>query len=133
MKTPLTHGFALLLLALCLPARAQTTSFTYQGRLDYGGVPITGTNDFQFSVWDALSGGNQVGLVNTLTRPVTNGLFTATLDFGNTPFAAGAPRWLEIAVRTNNPGNPPPYAILSPRQALSSVPYALTAGNLTGA
>jgi hypothetical protein len=113
-----------------LPAGAQGTAFTYQGRLDNGGVPVTGNYDFQFYLRDALSGGNPVSITNAPTLVgVSNGLFTVTLDFGNDPFAAGAPRWLEIGVRTNGG---PAYLALAPRQALTAVPYAMTAGNLTG-
>src|SRR5439155_90756 len=60
---------------------------------------------------------------------VSNGLFTATLDFGAGVFS-GPARWLEIAVRTNGAGS---FTVLTPRQALTATPYAITAGNLTGA
>src|SRR6058998_3090639 len=105
--------------------------FRYQGQLNDGGIPATGSYDFQFYLRDALTGGNPVGTTNTLAPVgVTNGLFAVTLDFGNSPFSAGAPRWLEVGVRTN--GSPANYAVLVPRQAMLPTPYALTASNLTG-
>ncbi len=42
-------------------AAAQTTSFTYQGRLADGGQGATGTYQFTFKLFDAATGGNQIG------------------------------------------------------------------------
>ena len=110
-----------------LGASAQGTAFTYQGRLNNGGYPANGSYDLTFALFDAVSGPAQVG--TTLTKSptaVSNGLFTVTLDFGNQ--FPGAARWLEIGVRTNGGG----FTALAPRQALTSAPYAITAGNLSG-
>ena len=97
------------------------TSFTYQGRLSNGTNATAGLYDLTFSVWNASTGAAQVG--NTLTNAavgVTNGLFTATLDFGSGVFDGNA-RWLEVEVRTNGSGA---FVTLAPRQALSATPYA---------
>src|SRR3974390_806883 len=85
---------------------AQGTAFTYQGQLADGGNPATGFYDFQFRVFDTAptNTGTSLGSPNpniTNALPVSNGLFSVTLDFGNNPFAIGAPRWLDIAVRSN--------------------------------
>ena len=56
---------------------------------------------------------------------VSNGLFSVTLDFGVSPFN-GNPCWLEMGVRTNGPGA---FAILAPRQPITSTPYAVQALN----
>src|ERR1017187_1086365 len=109
---------------------AQGTAFTYQGRLLDTGSPANGNYDMRFYLRDALSAGNPVGATNTLAPvAVSNGLFTVVLDFGSGIFT-GSARWLEIAVRTN--GSVSAYNALSPREALTAVPYAITAGNLTG-
>ena len=53
---------------LASPALAQTplgTSFTYQGRLVESGTPPNGSYDFRFVLYDAASGGNQVGPQNS--------------------------------------------------------------------
>src|SRR5712691_3127220 len=47
-------------------ALAQTTSFTYQGRLTDGGTPANGNYDLQFALFDSLSGGAQVGCCHFL-------------------------------------------------------------------
>src|SRR5258705_1728058 len=105
--------FWLLLVLSALVASAQTTSFTYQGRLTDGGTAATGNYDLQFALFDALSGGAQVG--TTQSKPniaVSAGIFTVQLDFGANAFP-GANRWLEISTRLTGA---PAFTILSPRQ-----------------
>ncbi|MGA3145617.1 MAG: hypothetical protein ABSF10_21685, partial [Verrucomicrobiota bacterium] len=67
-------------LFLALPARAQTTAFTYQGQLTGSNIAVTGTYDFRFRIFDANS--NVVaGPLTNAPVGVTNGLFTVALDF----------------------------------------------------
>ena len=61
--------------------------------------------------------------MGTNALDVSNGLFTVTLDFGSGIFT-GADRWLEINVRTNGGGA---FTTLSPRQRITTVPYAYEA------
>jgi hypothetical protein len=99
------------------------TAFTYQGQLNKAGTPLNATADFQFSLWDALSGGTQIGVtvpVNNVT--VQNGAFVVVLDFGSAAFDGNA-RWLQIAVRS--PAGSGTFTTLSPRQELTPTPYAL--------
>ena len=113
------------LLALCQNLYAQGTAFTYQGRLNSAGSTVTGSYDFQFIAYDSSIGGNQQGVIVTTNGvPVSNGLFTVTLDFGSV--FTGAARWLDIAVRTNGGTS---YTVLSPRQNLTPIPYAIFAAN----
>jgi hypothetical protein len=124
----LTRSAAALALGLSVlagQAGALGTAFTYQGQLEQSGTPTNGTCDFQFSLFDALSGGNQVGATLTVTPvSVTDGLFTVQLDFGGSAFD-GNNRWLQIAVRCpTGSGN---YTTLAPRQPLTAAPYALYA------
>src|SRR2546428_12533160 len=53
--------FALLLLLNAGRVVAQTSAFTYQGRLTDGGTPANGNYDLQFTLWDSASGGSQIG------------------------------------------------------------------------
>ncbi|HEY9171169.1 MAG TPA: FG-GAP repeat protein, partial [Verrucomicrobiae bacterium] len=119
-----------------LSSVAQSTAFTYQGRLRDSGTPATGICDLRFTIYDAASGGNQVG--STVTADdvaLTNGLFNVVLDFGASVFS-GDDRWLEIELR---PGaETGAYSTLSPRRPIQAVPYAMqaatatTAGSLSG-
>jgi hypothetical protein len=101
------------------------TAFTYQGRLQSGGAPYSGTCDLQFGLWDAEAGGTQAGTTQTLSGVLlTDGYFTVRLDFGSGRFT-GEARWLEIAVRC--PAGSGAYTPLTPRQPLTPAPYALWA------
>ena len=121
------RAISLLLLigAALSDAHAQSTAFTYQGRLNASGVPADGSYDFRFTVYDSAGGATIVaGPLTGSGVPVTNGLFAVTLDFGTGVFT-GPARWLQIAVRTNGAFT---FTNLSPRQALSPSPYAIHAG-----
>ena len=111
-------------------AFGQGTAFTYQGRLKNGASAASGAYDFQFSLYDALSGGSQQGSTltfdgaggNPAPITVTAGLFTVKLDFGNQ--FPGAARFLQIGVRPHATGG---YSVLTPRQPLTPAPYSVTA------
>src|SRR6267378_4449945 len=118
----------LLIFACASTAFAQTTSFTYQGRLTDGGTPANGTYEIQFTLWDASAGGTQQPQPAPVTITRTNvqvsaGSFSVqpALDFGATAFP-GADRYLEISVRRSGVD---PFATLSPRQQITSTPYAI--------
>jgi len=130
----------LILLAIPITAEAQSTAFTYQGRLTDGGSPANGNYDLQFTLWDALSGGTQQPQPSpvTVTKTsvvVANGVFTVSLDFSANAFP-GADRYLEIGVRLTGAQG---ITILAPRQQITSTPYAVrtqsaaTADNATTA
>ena len=122
----------LVLLTGNIVAAPMGTAFSYQGRLQQSGGPANGLYDFQFSLWDAMSSGNLVGATQAVANvTLSNGLFTAQLDFGPGPFS-GSARWLEIGVRTNGGGQ---FTALLPRQPLLPTPYSImayTASNLLG-
>lgn len=113
-------------------ASAQTTSFSYQGRLADAGQGATGTYQFQFKLFDAVSGGSQIGAtISDLTANVTNGSFAVQLDFGALAFN-GSERYLEVSVR-RSPADF--YTLLTPRERIASAPYAVrsnSASNFTG-
>ena len=98
------------------------TQFSYQGRLEDNQVPATGLYDFEFRLFDALSGGTQIGLPLQLNDiPVEDGTFSVELDFGAGAFG-GQARWLAVAVREGVSSGS--YEALNPRQALTAAPVA---------
>src|SRR5687767_9188902 len=123
-------GLLLIWLALSLSlvqqtASAQSTEFTYQGRLLFGGEPANGSHDFEFRLFSDAEGSAQVGTAVTLMAVnVVNGVFSVRLDFGNQ--FPGTQRYLEIRVRQAGQEF---YAVLTPRQAITSAPYAIKSLN----
>jgi hypothetical protein len=114
-------------LALALPVLGQPTAFTYQGRLKNGAASAAGLHDFRFRLWDAASGGTQLGTTLCVDNIlVTEGLFTSTIDFGQ-QYASPSQRFLEIEVRADsglNCSNIGGFVLLAPRQLLTAAPLA---------
>lgn len=88
------------------------------------GAPAGGSYDFTFKLFDASAGGAQIGADIVLKDvPVTNGIFTVTLDFGEAAFAGGGRRFLEIAVRAG--AGTGAFTVLSPRQEITNPPFSI--------
>ena len=131
-ETPVKRKILIIVFNLALAlgavrsANAQT-AFTYQGKLVDDCCPATGLYDLRLRLYPSAGpGGSPVSGTPTLTQPgvpVTNGLFTASLNFGDAAFN-GSRRWLQIEVRTNSTGS---YETLAPRTELTPTPYALYA------
>ncbi len=119
----------MLILLAASNAMAQTTQFTYQGKLTDNGNPANGNYDFQFTLFDALSGGAPQGIIPLSSVPVTAGLFFVRLDFGSAVFP-GADRFLEIAVK---PASGSTFTVLSPRQPVTSTPYTVRSATAASA
>lgn len=93
------------------------TAFTYQGVLKDSGAPADGSYDLVFRLFDAATGGSQVGSDLALSSvAVSDGLFNVELDFGSV--YDGTALWLEIEVDLTT---------LGARQALTPTPHALYA------
>lgn len=123
-----------LALACLCPALswAQPASVVYQGYLtDDAGLPIEGDVDLFFGIFDAPTGGMQLGTRSVPNATVAAGSFTVALDLDAADLSAAADVWLEVAVGDA-------FNVLSPRQRLGSVPFALrcadadTLGGLAG-
>jgi hypothetical protein len=119
MKTKLCYFFILLaLLAGVHHSAAQgSTAFTYQGQLQDGGTNVTGTNTMIFALYDAASGGSQVGKSITNIVVLADGLYSIDLDFGAGAFN-GSARWVNVTFAGET---------VTPRGMIMAVPYALYA------
>lgn len=108
-----------------------TETFTYQGRLDSGGSPFTGSKQMTFSLW---TDANSQELGSRMSLPlqfqaieINKGLFTADLEFtvpGQPSTFDGTERFLQIEVADVGGANP---VVLSPRTRLTSAPYSIYA------
>lgn len=104
----------------------QETAFSYQGCLNSGSGPANGYYNFSFGLYSTNANGVPIGgIITNYDVTVSNGLFTTVLDFG--PIFNGTAYWLEIGVEDISSTND--FTILSPRQALNSIPYAVYAVN----
>ncbi len=122
-------ALAVALLLTTAATHAQTplgTSFTYQGELASGGSPATGSFDLRFSLFDAATGGSQIGsTLCSANLAVDAGRFATSLDFG--PVFTGLSRFLQIEVRPATGlgcGDATGYTVLTPRQELTTTPNA---------
>ncbi len=118
-----------LIVITALAVFSQTTEFTYQGSLKDGASSANANYDFEFALFDAVSGGNQIGA--TIPRnnmSITNGIFTVKLDFGSS--FPGVDRYLHIRVRLVGQ---PTFTTLSPRQMVNSAPYSVKSLNTDNA
>jgi hypothetical protein len=119
---------AAILLALPMPAFALSNVFSYQGSLNDGGTPASGSYDLQFQLQS--SAGVDVGA--PLVREdvaVAAGLFSVELDFGAA--ITSADFRLQIGVR---PGaSTGAFTTLSPTTNLRPAPQAQIAGLATEA
>jgi len=106
---------ALLFTAKLSPAQTDTT-FTYQGELRESSNAANGMYNMDFSMFNALAGGSQIGsTVSIAGQDVVDGLFSVELDFGAQDFA-GSQYWLEIVIDGNT---------LSPRQPMTASPFSI--------
>ena len=123
MRTSITKLFLAVSIVFASVATysAQTTEFTYQGRLLDGSLPANASYDLEFRLFNSEISGAPIGTVSRPAVMVNTGIFTVKLDFG--PVFDGSPRWIEIAVKPA--GSAGPFTLLSPRQSISSAPYAV--------
>ena len=129
MKASIRRLLVALALALPWSAFAQGTAFTYQGKLNDGGSPASGSYDLTFTLFATNTGGVILaGPVTNGATIVSNGLFTTLVNLGPGAFTGGS-NWLEIAVRTNGASS---FRTLTPRQQVTPTPYAIMAENVTG-
>ena len=108
------------------PQALAGTGFTYQGQLKKANGLVNAVCDFQFSLWDDVSAGVQLGSTQSIAGVnVSAGLFTVQLNgagqFGPAAFNSQG-RWVQVGVKCAGDAV---FATLSPRQPLTPTPYAL--------
>lgn len=100
------------------------TAFTYQGRLTSLGAEFDGAIDLMVTPYAQADGGSPTAPpVTLLDVPVSDGLFTAEIDFG--ALYGPAPAYLEIMVK--DASNDGPFSLVSPRQPVTPTPKAVHA------
>ncbi|MFH1429816.1 MAG: hypothetical protein ABIH39_08770 [Candidatus Margulisiibacteriota bacterium] len=124
MKRIILGGLLIMLVGVA--AIAVPNSISYQGRLMENGVLVTGAKEFDFAIYDALTGGASLWSVDDVSVECRQGIYSVELgDVGNpvTPgILAGGSAYLQITVGSD---------VLSPRIKLTSVGFALEAGGIT--
>lgn len=139
----LTLGRAAAEDALLAPSGGAPTVVSYQGRVQVGGAPFSGSGYFKFAIVNAAgdttywsndgtgSGGGEPTAAVPLT--VNNGLFTVllgdtTLSGMTRPLSAAAfstpDRYLRVWFRAGESGD---FTLLAPDTRIAAVPYALQA------
>lgn len=119
-------GAGLIVFAQSALAAPPGTSFTYQGLLTDGGGAVTTAVDVRFTLWDDPVAGTQVAGPVTVTVTPDAGVFSASVDFGVTPFETNQQHYLEVEVSPQGAGT---FDNLG-RQALEAAPYALNTRGL---
>lgn len=118
-----------IVLALCLAASplaqaAVSNAFTYQGVLRDNGAPANGVYDFEFDVYLDNAAVTPVSVQPVLADnvQVTNGVFSARVDFGFGQFSNEVDLFLEVRVRPGASSGT--FTALLPRQELTPAPFA---------
>ncbi len=119
---------------LALTQSLVSTRFTYQGQLLNDGTAADGLYDFEFKIFrDSVINVQEGKTVSLENIDVIDGQFTVELDFGNDANVfAGQERWLEVAVRPGDSNDVNDFVVLSPRQEVTSTPYAQVASTALG-
>ncbi len=122
---PFTLSLMISLVAALVAAAPMGTSITYQGVLTDAGSPVAGVVDLRFRLFDAATGGTDLGLVTVDDIVVADGRVSAVLDFGGQ--FTGDARWLQVEVREGSSSGA--FDVLPERQALLATPVGLYAGD----
>jgi len=129
-------------------ANGVPTILSYQGRLANSGGNLLGSSSgtvyyFKFSIWDVATGGTAspdrlwpAGAPGTTTAIVRQGVFNVNIgdtgagypDILNYNFNTNKDIYLQIEVSSNGTS----FETLSPRQRISSAPFAQVSGTVSG-
>jgi hypothetical protein len=108
--------------------RGQSSPVTVQGSLKDGNLPANGNYDIRCAFFSVVEGGTSINFVNFASVPVTNGIFSVTINSADSfLFPPLSNRWIEFSVKKS--GVAGAMTTLAPRQIVSFVPYALSSIN----
>lgn len=114
--------------AVLIPPQPGVAAFTYQGRLEAAGEPVSGTADFEFTGYTGVVGTDPANVLMARTARsgvvVEDGLFTVTLPI-DPNLVSDRDLWLEVAVRS--PAGSGAFTTLSPRVRATPAIQAVTA------
>ena len=112
------HGLRPMALSAEVPVK-----FNYQGNLRQSGFLVNGNRNMVFRVYDSSTNGTELcpGLVHNNVS-ISTGVFRVTLEPALTDWQTGS-LWLELEVDGNR---------MSPREELTSSPYAINSLMLSG-
>jgi subtilisin-like proprotein convertase family protein len=114
--------------AVVIPPQPGVAAFTYQGRLEAAGEPVSGTADFEFTGYTASVGTDPSNVLLQRTARsgvvVEDGLFTVTLPIDRN-VVSDRDLWLEVAVRS--PAGSGEFTTLTPRVRATPAIQAVTA------
>jgi len=118
------HLFAIVLITAVLVAAPIENVLSFQGKLVEGGVPVDGTRNINFKIYNVATGGVSLWEENHLGVPVVNGLFNVelggTTTFGSAGVDFSEQYWIGISVSGG--------AEITPRYKLTNMPYSLNDG-----
>ena len=101
------------------------SQFNYQGELIDNGSPANGDYDITIEIFSEEVGGSPINGITTDDVTVVNGLFSIEeIDFGDAVYADSGQFFLEVSLQPSSGGT---TEILTPRQRLNAVPYAVQA------
>lgn len=127
MKTFSIIILSLFLINSFLPAQVPQL-INYQGKLDSSGVPISGTRNLTFNIYDVITAGTAIWTETQTGVTITNGVFNVLLGsvtvFPGTLFTNPGERFIGVRVGT--------AAEMSPRHKITSVAYSLRANQADG-
>jgi len=125
------HLFAIVLITAALVAAPIQNVLSFQGKLVEGGVPVDGTRNITFKIYNVATGGVFLWQESHVAVPVVGGLFNVELG-GTTPFAGAGLNfdeqyWVGVSVGGG--------AEISPRYKLTNTaysmsPWTINAGNI---
>jgi hypothetical protein len=129
MKTFVIIFLSLFLIAISFAQVPQLVN--YQGKLDSAGVPLNGTRDLTFKIYDVLTGGTAIWTETQTGATITNGVFNVILGSVSAFSTATSPlftgtgdRYIGITVGSGTE--------MTPRLRITSVAYSLRASQADG-